>query len=213
MDVTHLVHKRVLAVGGGRCMLTTHYVNAGGDHVLAHRVLPGYLSIVVVAATLRIPDTVFARDCLDFLNLKMDTPLASLKDLTGSTHSTVRSCPCHLMVPTILVYLVMLTLGLLNSKLESTFSSGLGWKSGRVDRRGGCVLRMGSLRADFTASTKRIHTMGNISFGLRPKGALKVMKRSNSNGSIASCSVVRVLTRAKGVAKKRILCHNRSVSG
>lgn len=202
----------MLMLGRSRCIATTETLNTDGSHVVEGRLLAGYVNALVMAAALRVPSTVFARDCLDFLKLNIATPVPSLNSLTARTMGNVGACPCLLFLPTLLVDIVVLTFGLLKSKLHSTFSPGLGgWEEMGVLDRG--LLRVGSRGLSFFAPTNRIGTLGNISFSVSRNRILKVINRSNSKGSIATCSVVKLATCPNGLVNKAVEFGNRRVRG
>lgn len=78
----------------------------------------------------------------------------------------------------------------------------------RISRR---LIRIRSLGACFRATTNITGTISNIDFALSHNGALTVINRSNSKGSIASDSLVRLLPGANGVRNNDIVFSNGSV--
>jgi peptide/nickel transport system permease protein len=94
---------------------------ASNAHIILKHIVPNLFSIVVVAATLDIANTVIGEAGLSFLGLGVQTPGSSIGLMINDAQATVSTHPWEIMVPAITLTIIVLAFSFLGDGLQAAF--------------------------------------------------------------------------------------------
>jgi peptide/nickel transport system permease protein len=113
-----LVRGEILALREREFVLAARAVGADGRRVLVRHILPNVVSVVIIAATIRIPQTIMLEAGLSYLGLGVQPPMASWGNMVADGKGVLTIAWWVSAFPGVFVLLTVLAFNLLGDGLR-----------------------------------------------------------------------------------------------
>ena len=96
-------------------------VGAAPDRILVRHLLPNVAPLIVVYASLAIPDLIIAEAALCFLGVGVQVPIPSWGNMLNEAQRFFRTNVSNVVIPGAMIYVTSLALYLIGSGLRDAF--------------------------------------------------------------------------------------------
>ena len=124
--IARIVRGEVLALRNRDYVDAARIVGAAPPRILIRHVLPNVAPLIVVFASLAIPDLILAEAALSFLGIGVQVPLPSWGNMLGEAQQFYRTNVSNVIIPGAMIYATSLALYLIGSGLRDAFDPRLG---------------------------------------------------------------------------------------
>lgn len=118
MTIARLVRGQILSLREKEFIEAARAVGAGMPRIILRHLLPNFISPVIVAVTLNIPNMIMAESTLSFIGLGVPPPMASWGVLANEGWRAMRSYPHLVLFPGVVIALTMLAFNFLGDGLR-----------------------------------------------------------------------------------------------
>ena len=101
-------------------------VGAHPARIAVRHVMPQVMPLLVIFASLTIPDLIISEATLSFLGFGVQVPTPSWGNMLGEAQRFLRSNPTNLLIPGLMIYVTSLCLFLVGTGLRDAFDPRLG---------------------------------------------------------------------------------------
>jgi peptide/nickel transport system permease protein len=126
MGVARIVRGEVLRLRGVDYVDAARMIGASPVRIAMRHVLPNIAPLLVVFASLAIPDLILAETALSFLGFGVQVPTPSWGNMLGEAQRFFRTNPSNLLIPGAIIYVTSLCLFLVGTGLRDAFDPRLG---------------------------------------------------------------------------------------
>lgn len=126
MGVARIVRGEVLRLRGVDYVDAARMIGASPARIATRHVLPNIAPLLVVFASLAIPDLILAETSLSFLGFGVQVPTPSWGNMLGEAQRFFRTNPSNLLIPGAIIYVTSLCLFLVGTGLRDAFDPRLG---------------------------------------------------------------------------------------
>jgi len=121
VSMARLIRGQVLQLKENEYVLAAKSIGASGFQIIKKHLLPNCLSIIIISTALQIPSAIFTESFLSFLGLGVNAPMPSLGSLASAGKTALYSRPYLLAIPSIAIFLIILSLNLFGDALRDAF--------------------------------------------------------------------------------------------
>ncbi len=118
LTLARVVRGQVISLKNAEFVEAARSMGAGPARIVFRHLTPNTLGVIVVFATLLVPDFIMSESFLSFLGLGVSAPLASLGSLVSEGTNTMELYPWQLLVPAIAMTLFLFAMNFLGDGLR-----------------------------------------------------------------------------------------------
>jgi len=118
VDMARIVRGQVLSIKEQEYVLAAKVLGASNKNIIFKHLIPNCIGQIIVIATLKIPEAIFAESFLSFIGLGVSSPMASLGSLSQTALKGIYSFPYMLIFPAATISLIILSLNLFGDGLR-----------------------------------------------------------------------------------------------
>ncbi|MGI9255283.1 MAG: ABC transporter permease [Thermomicrobiales bacterium] len=126
MGVARIVRGEVMRLRGVDYVDAARMIGAPPTRIATRHVLPNIAPLLVVFASLAIPDLILTETALSFLGFGVQVPTPSWGNMLGEAQRFFRSNPSNLLIPGLVIYVTSLCLFLVGTGLRDAFDPRVG---------------------------------------------------------------------------------------
>jgi peptide/nickel transport system permease protein len=126
MGIARIVRGEVIRLRGVDYVDAARMIGASPARIAVRHVLPNIAPLLVVFASLSIPDLILAETALSFLGFGVQVPTPSWGNMLGEAQRFLRTNPSNLIIPGMMIYVTSLCLFLVGTGLRDAFDPRLG---------------------------------------------------------------------------------------
>jgi len=123
VGMARLVRGQVLTLREQEYVLAAKAMGAKPLSIIFKHMLPNCISVIFISAALQIPSAIFTESTLSFLGVGVSEPMPSLGSLAslGRAYMSIDSQRYLFIIPSIVIFLIVLSLNLLGQGLRDAF--------------------------------------------------------------------------------------------
>ncbi|MBP5209737.1 MAG: ABC transporter permease [Clostridia bacterium] len=123
VGMARLVRGQVLSLREQEFVLAAKAMDVSPMRIITRHMLPNCISVIVISAALQIPSAIFTESFLSFLGLGVSMPMPSLGSLASDYRGqmTVAGRGYLFIIPSLIIFLIVLSLNLLGQGLRDEF--------------------------------------------------------------------------------------------
>lgn len=118
VGMARMVRGQVISLKEMEYVTVAKALGAKGSNIIRRHLLPNSMPIIMVTATMQIPQAIFTESFLSFLGLGVDAPMTSLGSLCSDALKGLQSYPHLLIAPAVMLSLIILSLNLFGDGLR-----------------------------------------------------------------------------------------------
>jgi len=118
VDMARIVRGQVLSLKEQEYVLAAKVLGASNKDIIFKHLIPNCIGQIIVIATLKIPEAIFAESFLSFIGLGVSSPMASLGSLSQTALKGIYSYPYMLIFPAATISLIILSFNLFGDGLR-----------------------------------------------------------------------------------------------
>lgn len=118
VDMARIVRGQVLTIKEQEYVMAARVLGANNKSIIFKHLIPNCIGQIIVIATLKIPEAIFAESFLSFIGLGVSSPMASLGSLSQSALKGIYSYPYMLIFPAATISLIILSFNLFGDGLR-----------------------------------------------------------------------------------------------
>lgn len=118
VDMARIVRGQVLSLKEQEYVLAAKVLGASDKKIIFKHLIPNCIGQIIVIATLKIPEAIFAESFLSFIGLGVSSPMASLGSLSQTALKGIYSYPYMLIFPAAAISLIILSFNLFGDGLR-----------------------------------------------------------------------------------------------
>ncbi|MHB8064597.1 MAG: ABC transporter permease [Ruminiclostridium sp.] len=118
VDMARIVRGQVLSLKEQEYVLAAKVLGASNKNIIFKHLIPNCIGQIIVIATLKIPEAIFAESFLSFIGLGVSSPMASLGSLSQTALKGIYSYPYMLIFPAATISLIILSFNLFGDGLR-----------------------------------------------------------------------------------------------
>jgi oligopeptide transport system permease protein len=118
VDMARIVRGQVLSLKEQEYVLAAKVLGASNKSIIFKHLIPNCIGQIIVIATLKIPEAIFAESFLSFIGLGVSSPMASLGSLSQTALKGIYSFPYMLIFPAATISLIILSFNLFGDGLR-----------------------------------------------------------------------------------------------
>ena len=121
VSMARLIRGQVLTLRKMEYVLAAQSIGASRFSIIKRHILPNCISLIIISTALQIPNAIFTESFLSFLGLGVNAPMPSLGSLASAALSGIYSHTYLLILPSVIIFLIVLSLNLLGDGLRDAF--------------------------------------------------------------------------------------------
>lgn len=118
VDMARIVRGQILAIKEQEYVMAAKVLGASNKTIIFKHLIPNCIGQIIVIATLKIPEAIFAESFLSFIGLGVSSPMASLGSLSQMALKGIYSYPYMLIFPAATISLIILSFNLFGDGLR-----------------------------------------------------------------------------------------------
>jgi oligopeptide transport system permease protein len=118
VDMARIVRGQVLTIKEQEYVMAARVLGANNTSIIFKHLIPNCIGQIIVIATLKIPEAIFAESFLSFIGLGVSSPMASLGSLSQTALKGIYSYPYMLIFPAATISLIILSFNLFGDGLR-----------------------------------------------------------------------------------------------
>lgn len=118
VDMARIVRGQVLSIKEQEYVMAAKVLGASNKNIIFKHLIPNCIGQIIVIATLKIPEAIFAESFLSFIGLGVSSPMASLGSLSQTALKGIYSYPYMLIFPAATISLIILSFNLFGDGLR-----------------------------------------------------------------------------------------------
>lgn len=118
VDMARMVRGQILSVKEMEFINAAKALGAKPWRIITKHLIPNCMGVIVVTATLNIPQAIFTEAFLSFLGLGVSAPMCSLGSLTSDALDAIYSYPIYLVLPSVLISLIILAFNMVGDGMR-----------------------------------------------------------------------------------------------
>lgn len=118
VDMARIVRGQVLSIKEQEYVMAAKVLGASNKKIIFKHLIPNCIGQIIVIATLKIPEAIFAESFLSFIGLGVSSPMASLGSLSQTALKGIYSYPYMLIFPAATISLIILSFNLFGDGLR-----------------------------------------------------------------------------------------------
>ena len=118
VDMARIVRGQVLTIKEQEYVMAARVLGANNKSIIFKHLIPNCIGQIIVIATLKIPEAIFAESFLSFIGLGVSSPMASLGSLSQTALKGIYSYPYMLIFPALTISLIILSFNLFGDGLR-----------------------------------------------------------------------------------------------
>jgi len=118
VDMARIVRGQVLSIKEQEYVLAAKVLGASNKNIIFKHLIPNCIGQIIVIATLKIPEAIFAESFLSFIGLGVSSPMASLGSLSQTALKGIYSFPYMLIFPAAAISLIILSFNIFGDGLR-----------------------------------------------------------------------------------------------
>lgn len=118
VDMARIVRGQILSLKEQEYVLAAKVLGASNKDIIFKHLIPNCIGQIIVIATLKIPEAIFAESFLSFIGLGVSSPMASLGSLSQTALKGIYSFPYMLIFPAATISLIILSFNLFGDGLR-----------------------------------------------------------------------------------------------
>jgi len=118
VDMARIVRGQVLSIKEQEYVMAAQVLGASNKNIIFKHLIPNCIGQIIVIATLKIPEAIFAESFLSFIGLGVSSPMASLGSLSQTALKGIYSYPYMLIFPAATISLIILSFNLFGDGLR-----------------------------------------------------------------------------------------------
>ncbi len=121
VSMARLIRGQILSLKEQDYVLAAKSIGASHSRIIRRHLLPNSISVIIISTALQIPSAIFTESFLSFLGLGVSAPMPSLGSLASAALGGVYSYTYRLIIPSLFIFLIVLSLNLLGDGLRDAF--------------------------------------------------------------------------------------------
>ncbi|MBP5209812.1 MAG: ABC transporter permease, partial [Clostridia bacterium] len=123
VGMARLVRGQVLSLREQEFVLAAKAMDVSPLRIITRHMLPNCISVIFISAALQIPSAIFTESFLSFLGLGVSMPMPSLGSLASDYRGqmTIQGRGYLFIIPSLIIFLIVLSLNLLGQGLRDAF--------------------------------------------------------------------------------------------
>ncbi|HEY5585606.1 MAG TPA: ABC transporter permease [Ruminiclostridium sp.] len=118
VDMARIVRGQVLSIKEQEYVMAAKVLGASNKNIIFKHLIPNCIGQIIVIATLKIPEAIFAESFLSFIGLGVSSPMASLGSLSQTALKGIYSFPYMLIFPAASISLIILSFNIFGDGLR-----------------------------------------------------------------------------------------------
>jgi len=118
VDMARIVRGQVLSIKEQEYVMAARVLGASNKRIIFKHLIPNCIGQIIVIATLKIPEAIFAESFLSFIGLGVSSPMASLGSLSQTALKGIYSYSYMLIFPAATISLIILSFNLFGDGLR-----------------------------------------------------------------------------------------------
>ena len=121
VGMARLIRGQILTLKKQEYVLAARSIGSSPARIIRKHLLPNCISVIIISTALQIPSAIFTESFLSFLGLGVSAPMPSLGSLASAARSGIFSYPYRLLIPSLMIFLIVLSLNLIGDGLRDAF--------------------------------------------------------------------------------------------
>lgn len=121
VNMARIVRGEIMSLKEQDFVMAAKALGASDWKIISKHLLPNCIGMLIVTATLQIPNAIFTEAVLSFLSLGVSVPMASLGSLASDALEGIYSYSYRLIVPSVAISLIILSFNLFGDGLRDAF--------------------------------------------------------------------------------------------
>lgn len=121
VGMARLIRGEILNLKQQDFILAARASGGKAKHIILKHLIPNSVSVIIISAALQIPSAIFTESYLSFLGLGVSIPMPSLGSLASEALSSVFSNAHRLIIPSVVIFLIVLSFNLMGDGLRDAF--------------------------------------------------------------------------------------------
>ncbi len=121
VGMARLIRGQILSLKNQEYILAAKSIGASSGRIIFKHLIPNCMSVIIITMALQIPSAIFTESFLSFLGLGVNAPMPSLGSLASAARGGIFSYPHRLLIPSLVIFLIVLSLNLIGDGLRDAF--------------------------------------------------------------------------------------------